>query len=146
MQSGTIDLKAGCGPAEVKATWIAALDGHLGWNDLPRSYRLLNAVLQALHERLVETAVRRCGTECATAVIENDDLETHLLFQRVATGFKPDRLENSQGAVVAVLDVLVLEFDEPGLARLREQLLQAAGTPYFNPAMVKWSASWMSPS
>ena len=143
MQNATIDLEAGCRPSEVKAAWIAALDRHLGWDDRPRSYRLLNAVLQALHESLADKAIGRCGS---TAVVEHDELDTHLLLQRVATGFKPDRLEHPEGAVLAVLDVLDPELDEPGLLQIRGQLLQSVGVSRFNPATVKWSASWPSPS
>ena len=146
MQSGTIDLEAGCRPAEVKAAWIAALDRHLGWDDLPRSYRLLNAVLQALHESLAEKAIGRCGTACDETVVEHDGLDTHLLLQRVATGFRPDRLESPQGAVLAVLDVLDPEPDESVLLQIREQLLKSVDASPFNPAIVKWSALWPSPS
>lgn len=143
MQNGAIDLEAGCRPAEVKAAWIAALDRHLGWDDRPRSYRLLNAVLQALHESLADQAIGRCGM---AAVVEHDELDTHLLLQRVATGFKPDRLEHPEGAVLAVLDVLDPKLDEPGLLQIRGQLLQSMGRSRFNPAIVKWSASWPNPS
>ena len=143
MQNGTIDLEAGCRPAEVKAAWIAALDRHLGWDDRPRSYRLLNAVLQALHESLADKAIGRCGR---AAVDEHDELDTHLLLQRVATGFRPDRLEHPEGAVLAVLDVLDPDLDKPGLPQIRGQLLQSVGASRFNPATVKWSASWPNPS
>lgn len=119
MSKGAINLEAGCTPATVKPDSIVALDRHLDWNDLPRSYRLLNAVLHALHSTFADKEgiaapmpIGRCGTAYAEVALDRSDAEVALLRQRVATGFKPDRLDNPEGAVLAVLDVLGETIDE----------------------------------
>ena len=104
-------------PGQITAGWIDELDRHLGWNDKPRSYRLLTAVLLAMRtgtdpadcEYGGEFPVRVCGTRC-------DDLPLGAMteksgnlarfFGRVALGFKPDPLGSPEGAVVTVLRLL----------------------------------------
>ena len=127
-------IKAGRRPAVIKPGWIAALDRRLGWDDLPRSYRLLNAVLHALDVTLGENPIKRCGTAWEDTTSARPDVRS--LLQRVVTGFKPDRLDSPENAVLVVIDVLDELIDEPGLGLLRDAL---AGSTPFNPAAVKWS-------
>jgi uncharacterized protein (DUF2267 family) len=111
--------------SQVTADWIDELDCHLGWNDKPRSYRLLTAVLLAMRAgahpiratNYNEFPVRLCGTRCddlPVDAVEADDL--HQFLGRVALGVKPDPLEDPEGAVVTVLELLAhrlggLEFE-----------------------------------
>jgi uncharacterized protein (DUF2267 family) len=98
----------------VTADWIDELDHHLGWNDKPRSYRLLTAVLRAMradaaptnYQKSGEFPVRLCGTRCDDLPFaENGDDLGHFLG-RVALGFKPDLLESPESAIVTVLRLL----------------------------------------
>jgi uncharacterized protein (DUF2267 family) len=152
MPKRAIKLAAGYKPATVKADWIVALDRRLDWDDLPRSYRLLNAVMHAFHMTLADrqeiTAplpIRRCGMAYPEA-LDASDPDTAVLLQRVATGFKPDRLDNPAGAVVAVVDTLGDSLDEAELEPIRQSLSPAADASPFKRSTVKWSGSWSSPS
>ena len=49
---GSIDRTEPGRPVQIEDAWIGELDQGLGWNDKPRSYRLLNAVLHAMRELL----------------------------------------------------------------------------------------------
>ena len=152
MPRGAINLEAGCSPGTIVAGWIATLDRHLDWGDLPRSYRLLNAVLQALHLVLAEketvslrSPVGQCGTTYGEGAVRPTTFDTTLPLQQVESDFKPDRLENPEGAVLAVFDVLAEALDEADLERIRQSLVSPAASPC-NSSTVKWSASWPSPS
>jgi uncharacterized protein (DUF2267 family) len=152
MQGEAINLEASCSLAAIEACWIAALDRHLVWDDLPRSYRLLNAVLHALHmahaeeeAMSVRSPARQCGTTYGEDVVRPAAFDIALLRQRVETGFKPDRLDNPEGAVLAVLDVLAETLNEADLGQIRQSLASSAAPPC-NSSKVKWSESWLSPS
>lgn len=134
MPSEAIKFETGRYPAVIKAGWIAALDRRLGWDDLPRSYRLLNAVLHAVDACRDEKPTRRCGAAWEDAAHERPDVPVFL--QQVATGFKPDCLDNPENAVLVVIEVIDDLIDEPDLGRLRDAL--ARPTP-LDPAAVKWS-------
>src|SRR5690349_16951220 len=133
----SIDLGADWLPREVRSDWIAALDRRLGWDDQPRSYRLLNAVLRAAHATL---------PACDDAAPDPSTVDAGLLFGWVQAGFKPDRLDRPQAAVLAVLDVLEDVIDEPRLAAIRGAALPSVGPLPFDPTTRNWSATWSSPS
>jgi hypothetical protein len=139
MPSKAITVQAVCRPAKIGPGWIATLDRRVGWGDLPRSYRLLKAVLHALDAAAGEMPLRRCGRAWEDAT--SSQTEVAVLLQRVATGFKPDRLDNPEAAVIAVLDVLDGLAGEPGRESIRDALAAVAGPPPLNPATITWSRS-----
>jgi uncharacterized protein (DUF2267 family) len=133
MPSGRIKSKTRHRPAEIKADWITALDRRLGWNDLPRSYRLLNAVLHAVDATLAERPTSHCDTNWQDTDSGRPDVS--LFLRRVATGFRPDRLEDSKSAVLVVIDVLDGLIDEPGLGWLRDAFIDTA---FVDLSAIKW--------
>ncbi|MDP1965945.1 MAG: DUF2267 domain-containing protein [Reyranella sp.] len=127
---GRIDRTGPDRPVQINEAWIGELDQGLGWNDKPRSYRLLNAVLHAMRESLPadEMAdpepgfpVRLCGTCCddwrlPTAVtVRGAALE---FIGRVSLRFKPDPLEDPTAAIFAVFGMLARKMGERGIGVL----------------------------
>ena len=98
---------------KVTGAMIDELDRRLGWDDKPRSYRLLMAVLHATWEwsSANETAgsrfpVRRCGTHyerCHTTQPEKHGTADFLA--RVNLWFKPDPFDSAP-AIVTVFELL----------------------------------------
>lgn len=140
---GSIDRTGPDRPVQINDAWIGELDQGLGWNDRPRSYRLLNAVLHAMRESLPADEmvgpgagfpVRLCGTRCddwrlPTAVtVRGAALE---FVGRVTLRFKPDPLEEPTAAIFAVFGLLARKMGERGirvLARAVPAELQDAPT------------------
>lgn len=97
--------------------WINELDARLGWNNKPRAYRLLRAVLHALRDWLplneradlaaqMPTLLRGAYYEQwrpATRVKHRTKAE---FLARVEDSFKPDPLAQSSQAVMAVFELL----------------------------------------
>jgi uncharacterized protein (DUF2267 family) len=102
-------------PAYVTKGWVDALDRQLGWNDRPRSARLLTAVLMAMRAGSAAThadadfPIRLCGTRCddfpAPGIALEKNSERQFL-DRVELGFKPGSLEHPEAAVRTVLHLL----------------------------------------
>jgi uncharacterized protein (DUF2267 family) len=97
--------------------WIDDLDRQLGWNDKPRSYRLLKAVLHALRDSLeVEEAVDLasrlptplrelfCEQWLPTAKVSRPSIETFL--EQINCFFRPDPLSDTAKAIMAVFQLL----------------------------------------
>lgn len=97
---------------DIKEAWIRELDRRLGWNDLPRSYRLLGSVLHAMRDALPDDAtdrfpVRLCGTVCDRGGWPaGEGGREPDFFARVSLGFRPDPIGDPAAATRAVLDVL----------------------------------------
>ena len=115
---------------QINDAWISELDKRLGWNDKPRSYRLLNAVLHAMRESLpademadpgASFPVRLCGTRCddwrlPTAVTGRGAMLEFI--GRVSLRFKPDPLEAPTAAIFAVFGMLARKMGERGIGVL----------------------------
>ena len=96
---------------------IDELDRHLGWDDKPRSYRLLMAVLRAVWEWSSVKSIgnpasslplRLCGTsygqwQASTTVFRARDAMDFVA--RVNLWFKPDPIEHPLAAIRTVLDL-----------------------------------------
>ena len=108
-------------------TWINELDDRLGWNNKPRSYRLLKAVLHALRDWLqlneaadlaaqLPTLLRGAYYEqwrpATTPVTHRTKAD---FLARVEDSFKIDALAQTSQAVMAVLGggLATLSFDKP---------------------------------
>ena len=99
-------------------TWINELDDRLGWNNKPRSYRLLKAVLHALRDWLqlneaadlaaqLPTLLRGAYYEQwrpATTPVGHRTKADFLA--RVENSFKIDALPQTSQAVMAVFELL----------------------------------------
>ena len=99
-------------------TWINELDDRLGWNNKPRSYRLLKAVLHALRDWLqlnesadlaaqLPTLLRGAYYEQwrpATTPVAHRTKSDFLA--RVEDSFKIDALPQTSQAVMAVFELL----------------------------------------
>lgn len=98
--------------------WINELDDRLGWNNKPRSYRLLKAVLHALRDRLqlneaadlaaqLPTLLRGVYYEAwrpaATSVKHRTKAD---FLGEVGEAFKIDPLAQPSQAVMAVFELL----------------------------------------
>ena len=99
-------------------TWINELDDRLGWNNKPRSYRLLKAVLHALRDWLqlneaadlaaqLPTLLRGAYYEqwrpATTPVAHRTKAD---FLARVEDSFKIDALPQTSQAVMAVFELL----------------------------------------
>ena len=99
-------------------TWINELDDRLGWNNKPRSYRLLKAVLHALRDWLqlneaadlaaqLPTLLRGAYYEqwrpAMTPVAHRTKAD---FLARVEDSFKIDALAQTSQAVMAVFELL----------------------------------------
>ena len=99
-------------------TWINELDDRLGWNNKPRSYRLLKAVLHALRDWLqlneaadlaaqLPTLLRGAYYEqwrpATTPVTHRTKAD---FLARVEDSFKIDALAQTSQAVMAVFELL----------------------------------------
>lgn len=103
MTCPAIDFESRNIRASIKSEWIAALDRRPGWIDLPRSYRLLNAVLHALYGPSIPAPLRS-----------------------VSNGFTLDRVHDPGRATLIVIDLLDELVDEPRLDWMRSQLERVA--------------------
>jgi uncharacterized protein (DUF2267 family) len=113
---------------------IEDLDRHLGWNDKPRSYRLLMAVLHAVWEWSPANApvslaagfpMRLCGTTYEQWPTSRTDIKSRGardFIARVDLWFRPDPIEDPQAAILAVLDLLSEKVGEEEIEDLRRVL------------------------
>jgi uncharacterized protein (DUF2267 family) len=98
--------------------WVNELDERLGWNNKPRAYRLLRAVLHALRDRLPTNEMADLGAQLPTLLrgvyyeqwrpaltpIKKRTKEEFLV--RVNESFTRDPLPNTAQAVMAVFELL----------------------------------------
>jgi len=98
--------------------WINDLDGRLGWNNKPRAYRLLKAVLHALRDWLPSAELANLGAQLPTllrgvyyeqwrpmATIVKKRSKGEFLA-RVDADFKVDPLPHTAQAVMTVFNLL----------------------------------------
>lgn len=148
---GSPDFSSSRHPVDIRDTWILELDRHLGWNDMPRSYRLLSAVLRALRDAPLEGRVdavarfpvRLCGTLCDNAWVRpagTTDVNVGNFLDCVAVGFKPDPIDDPATAILAVFDLLSGKIDGSEIEPLRESLCQALMVPALDVLAVRRSA------
>ncbi|MFI4999794.1 MAG: DUF2267 domain-containing protein [Reyranellales bacterium] len=131
---GSADFQNMGHSVQITHAWIDELDQRLGWNDKPRSYRLLMAVLHAVWEwsSVNETAdhavhfpVRLCGTNyeqwqtSATALTHRGARD---FMARVGLWFMPDPVEDASAAIEAVFDLLAKKLDEDKVQDMRRVL------------------------
>jgi uncharacterized protein (DUF2267 family) len=116
--------------------WINDLDQRLGWNNKPRAYRLLKAVLHALRDWLpineaadlaaqLPTLLRGAYYEqwrpAATPVKKRSKAD---FIARVEESFKADPLTHPSQAVVAVLELLSQKITAGEIKDVRRALPQ----------------------
>src|SRR5579864_5743338 len=129
-----VDRDGLCRSSCITHAWVGELDRRLGWNDAPRSYRLLKAVLYAVCEgwpageaidppRLLP--LRLCGTRYEhwrTSVTPSCDHSSRHFVTRVALWFKPDPLDNAPVSILSVLDYLSEKLSLAEAAEIRSAL------------------------
>jgi uncharacterized protein (DUF2267 family) len=99
-------------------TWIKELDERLGWNNKPRSYRLLKAVLHAQRDWLqlneavdlaaqLPTLLRgACYEHCRPAATPVKHRKKADFLAKIEDSFKTDPLDQPTQAVIAVFELL----------------------------------------
>jgi uncharacterized protein (DUF2267 family) len=114
--------------------WINELDSRLAWNNKPRSYRLLKAVLHSLRDSLQVNEAADLGAQLpgllrgayyeqwrpAVTPIKNRSVDDFL--NRVNEDFKKDPLPNSAQAVMAVFQLLTKKITEGEIEDVRQAL------------------------
>jgi uncharacterized protein (DUF2267 family) len=114
--------------------WINELDSRLAWNNKPRSYRLLKAVLHALRDSLQVNEAADLGAQLpgllrgayyeqwrpALTPIKNRSVDEFL--SRVNEDFKKDPIPNSAQAVMAVFQLLTKRITEGEIEDVRRSL------------------------
>jgi uncharacterized protein (DUF2267 family) len=103
---------------ELTHIWINDLDERLGWNNKPRSYRLLKAVLHALRDWLQTNEAADLAAQlpgllrgayyeqwrpAATPVKKRSKTD---FIARIEQSFKSDSLADSSHAIMAVFNLL----------------------------------------
>jgi len=133
--------------------WINELDDRLGWNNKPRSYRLLKAVLHALRDWLqlneaadfaaqLPTLLRGAYYEqwrpAATPVKHRTKAD---FLAQVEDSFKPDPLVQPSQAVIAVFELLSKKISRGEIDDVRralpEELRNLWPEPYVSPGMIR---------
>ena len=111
--------------------WINDLDQRLEWNDKPRSYRLLKAVLHALRDSLKVNEVADLGAQLpallrgvyyeqwkpAATPVKNRKIDNFL--ERVQASFVKDPLVEPAKAVMAVFQLLTKKVTEGEIEDIR---------------------------
>jgi uncharacterized protein (DUF2267 family) len=130
--------------------WINELDDRLGWNNKPRSYRLLKTVLHALRDRLqlneaadlaaqLPTLLRGAYYEQWRPAIPSVKRRTKADFlAEVGESFKSDPLAQPTQAVMAVFELLSKKISAGEIEDVRralpEELRNLWPAPYVRPA------------
>jgi uncharacterized protein (DUF2267 family) len=114
--------------------WVNELDEILGWDDKPRSYRLLRAVLQTLRDWLPVNEAADLGAQLptllrgvyyehwrpATTPVKPRTLDDFLM--RIDEAFRNDRLNVLPDAVSCVFDLLAAKISAGEIADVRHAL------------------------
>lgn len=104
----------------VQATniWLGALDTRLGWENRPRSWRLLRETLHALRDWLTVDEAVQLGAQMPILIrgiyyegwdpsktpVKPRDLEDFVM--RIERAFSPDPLDDPQEAIACVFELL----------------------------------------
>jgi uncharacterized protein (DUF2267 family) len=145
-----VDLESLEHTVQLTHIWINELDERLGWNNKPRSYRLLKAVLHALRDRLqlneaadlaaqLPTLLRGAYYEqwrpAATPVKRRTKVD---FLAQVGESFKIDPLAQPSQAVIAVFELLSKKVTRGEIEDVRralpEELKNLWPEPYVRPA------------
>lgn len=114
--------------------WINELDETLGWDNKPRSYRLLRGVLQALHDWLPVNDAAHLGAQLPTLLrgvyyehwrpaatpVRERDRESFLA--RIDQAFDTDPMDDSVSAVTAVFQLLSAKVSLGEIEKVRHAL------------------------
>jgi uncharacterized protein (DUF2267 family) len=114
--------------------WINELDERLGWNNKPRAYRLLKAVLHALRDRLQLNELADLAAQLPALLrgayyeqwrpsatpVKNRSKAAFLA--RIDEDFKRDPLPNTAQAVIAVFELLSAKISEGEISDVRHAL------------------------
>ena len=133
--------------------WINELDDRLGWNNKPRSYRLLKAVLHALRDwlqlneaadfaaqlpTLLRVAYYEQWRPAATPVKHRTKAD---FLAQVEDSFKPDPLVQPSQAVIAVFELLSKKISRGEIDDVRralpEELRNLWPEPYVPAGMMR---------
>jgi uncharacterized protein (DUF2267 family) len=133
--------------------WINELDDRLGWNNKPRAYRLLKAVLHALRDWLqlneaadlaaqLPTLLRGAYYEQWRPGAAHVRRRTKADFlARVEDSFKPDPLVQPSQAVMAVFELLSRKISSGEIDDVRHSLPEEIRTlwpePYVPAGMMR---------
>lgn len=150
MDTGDIDVLDHT--VQITHAMIDELDRHLRWDDKPRSYRLLTAVLHAVLEWSSVKSIggpaatfplRLCGASLGQWQASTTDFrarDTTDFVARVNPWFKPDPLEHPLAAIRTVLDLL---FDRVG----KEEAEKIGAVLPVELRQAQYSAGrWLAPS
>jgi len=114
--------------------WINDVDTKMDWDNKPRSYRLLRAVLHALRDHLPVNEAADLGAQLPTlirgvyyeqwrpAATPVKERQRDAFLARVDAAFKPDPIDNTAEAVTAVLGVLSKRVSAGEIADVRQSL------------------------
>ena len=117
--------------------WINDVEKRMDWDSKPRAYRLLKAVLHALRDHLQVNEAADLGAQLpvlirgiyydqwrpATTPIRERHLESFLAT--IDASFKTDPLDDTAGAVAAVLGLLSDKVSAGEIADVRQSLPSA---------------------
>jgi uncharacterized protein (DUF2267 family) len=150
---GTAGLESLDHTVQLTHMWINELDDRLGWNNKPRSYRLLKAVLHALRDWLqlneaadfaaqLPTLLRGAYYEQwrpATTPVKHRTRADFLA--RVEDSFKPDPLPQTSQAVIAVFELLSKKISRGEIDDVRHALPEEVRNlwpePYVSAGMMR---------
>jgi uncharacterized protein (DUF2267 family) len=114
--------------------WINELEKRMGWENKPRAYRLLKAVLHALRDHLPVNEAADLGAQLptlirgvyydqwrpATTPIKDRHLDSFLAT--IDKSFRPDPMDDTAGAVTAVFALLSTKVSAGEIADVRQSL------------------------
>ena len=138
---------------ELTHIWINELDEKLGWNNKPRAYRLLKAVLQSLRDWLQINEMAHLGAQLPVllrgayyehwrpALTPAKRRTKEDFLAHVNESFNQDRLPNTAQAVMAVFELLTKKISRGEVEDVRnalpEDLRIIWPEPYAEPGAVR---------
>lgn len=129
-----VELKGIEHSVQLTHTWINAVDARLGWENKPRSYRLLRAVLHGVRDWLHVNEAADLGAQLPTllrgvyyegwrpATMPAKERGKSTFLARIEREFRSDPLDDVEEAVGAVFDVLGDKITAGEVADVRQSL------------------------
>jgi len=114
--------------------WINALDEELGWDNKPRSYRLLRSVLQSLHDWLPVNDAAHLGAQLPTllrgvyyehwrpAATPARERDRESFLDRIDQAFRTDPIDDTASAVTGVFRLLSAKLSSGEIEKVRHAL------------------------
>jgi uncharacterized protein (DUF2267 family) len=114
--------------------WINELDGRMGWDNKPRAYRLLKAVLHALRDHLQVSEAADLGAQLPTlirgvyydqwrpATTPLRDRHLDAFLAKIDQSFRPDPLDDTAEAASEVFAMLSTKVSAGEIADVRQSL------------------------